>query len=384
MGNRRKWAVAGGSLFLSLLALSIICLVPFCSAQEEKELEGKKVLMIVASSNFRDEEYSVPRQFLESKGAKIVVASSKETQSVGMLKKVTVKPDIVLEKVNVKDYHAVLFIGGIGAKEYFANQVAQKIAQETVKNNKILAAICIAPSILANAGVLAGKKATVFKSEAENLKAKGANYTGAAVEVDGKIITANGPDAASDFAQKVADLLKAIKKLEGKKILIVIALKDFRDEELKESKDSFENDGAEVTVASTEKKEAVGMNGMKLEVKKTIKEAKAKEFDAVVFIGGTGAKGLFSDKNIINLAKDAAKAGKILGAICVAPSILANAGLLKGKNATAFESEKENLQKNGAKFSEEPVVTDGDIVTANGSEAAKKFAEAVTRAILSK
>jgi protease I len=180
------------------------------------------------------------------------------------------------------------------------------------------------------------------------------------------------------------ELLKAIKKLEGKKILMIIALKDFRDEELKEPKESFENDGAEVTVASTKKKEAVGMNGMKFEVKKTLENAKVKDFDAIVFVGGTGAKQLFNDKTAAKLAKSAAKAGKVIAAICIAPSILANAGLLKGKNATAFESEKENLEKNGAKFSNDPVVSDGKIVTANGPEASKKFAEAVTQAILSK
>jgi protease I len=384
MRNIYKRGFAVNLLCLVLLVSSIIFVVSLSLAQEQSELEGKKVLIIIASSNFRDEEYSNPRQVLENKGAKITVASSKDTPSVGMLKKETVKPDTLLSKVKAEDYDAVVFIGGVGAKEYFADQTAHKIAREAVKKNKILAAICIAPSILANAGVLSGKKVTAFQSEAENLKAKGANYTGAPVEVDGKIITANGPEAAEKFARKIVELLKAIKKLEGKKILMIIAFKDFQDEELKEPKESFENDGAEVTVASTEKKEAVGINGMKLEVKKTLEDVKVKDLDAIVFVGGTGAKQLFNDKTAAKLAKSAAKAGKVVAAICTAPSILANAGLLKGKNATAFESEKENLQKNGAKFSKDPVVTDGKIVTANGPEASKKFAEAVTQAILSR
>lgn len=376
--------ITANLLFFALSVCAILLARSLSLAQEQNELEGKRVLLIIASSNFRDEEYSTPRQVLESKGAKITVASSKDAPFVGMLKKETVKPDILLDKVKAEDYDAVVFIGGVGAKEYFANQTAHKLTQEAVKKNKILAAICVAPSILANAGVLSGKKATAFQSEVQNLKAKGVNYTGSPVEVDGKIITANGPDATAEFALKIVELLKVIKKLEGKKILMIIALKDFRDEELKEPKESFENDGAEVTVSSTEKKEAVGMNGMKFQVKKTIGEVKAKDFDAIVFVGGTGAKEFLNHKNAIKLAKDAAKAGKVLGAISIAPSILANAGLLKGKNAAAFESEKENLQKNGAKFSDEPVVTDGKIVTANGPEVSKKFAEALTRAILSK
>jgi protease I len=376
--------VAVNLFYFVLFAFSTVFAVSISVAQDQYELEGKRVLIIIASSNFRDEEYSIPRQFLENKGAKITVASSKDTPSVGMLKRVTVKPDTLLGRVKAEDYDAVVFIGGVGAKEYFADQTAHRLAQETVKKNKILAAICVAPSILANAGILSGKKVTAFQSEAENLKAKGANYTGAPVEIDGKIVTANGPDAAAEFAQKIADLLKAIKKLEGKKILMIIAIKDFNDKELKEPKDAFENDGAEVTVASTDKKEATGIDGMKFEVKKTISEAKVKDFDAIVFVGGTGAKDLFGDKNAIKLAKDAAKAGKIIGAISIASSILANAGLLKGKSATALESERENLEKQGAKFSNDLVVTDGKIVTANGPDASKKFAEAVIQAILPK
>jgi protease I len=60
---------------------------------------------------------------------------------------------------------------------------------------------------LANAGVLSGRRATVFSSEAGKLKAKGAEYTGAKVERDGKIITGSGPEAAEEFGRAIVKAL---------------------------------------------------------------------------------------------------------------------------------------------------------------------------------
>jgi len=62
---------------------------------------------------------------------------------------------------------------------------------------EVLGAICIAPVTLAKAGVLEGKRATVWKSEGETLKEHGADYTGASMEADGKIITADGPHSGN-------------------------------------------------------------------------------------------------------------------------------------------------------------------------------------------
>jgi len=84
----------------------------------------------------------------------------------------TVKPDILIKDVNVKTFDAVVFVGGPGAEEYFHNPVALKIAQEAYKEGKVVGAICIAPRILAEAGILKGKKATVFHSQIEAIKSK--------------------------------------------------------------------------------------------------------------------------------------------------------------------------------------------------------------------
>lgn len=122
-----------------------------------------------------------------------------------------VTPQILIDQVKVDEYEAIVFVGGVGAQEYFNHPIAHKIAKEAVNKGKILAAICIAPRILAEAGVLKGKKATVWASEGKILEEKGANYTGKSVEVDGNIVTGSGPQAAEEFAKSIIKLLKAKK-----------------------------------------------------------------------------------------------------------------------------------------------------------------------------
>jgi len=176
---------------------------------ERKEMEMQslgKVLMVVAPKNFRDEEYQKPRQVLEAAGWQIEVASKRVNEAVGMLG-AKAKIDKDISQVNVDDYQGVVFVGGTGAAVYFEDQTVLALAKTAFEKDKVVGAICIAPSILANAGILQEKKATAFSSEQENLIAKGAQYTGEPVTVDGKIVTANGPGAAEEFGEKLVEKL---------------------------------------------------------------------------------------------------------------------------------------------------------------------------------
>jgi protease I len=167
---------------------------------------NKKVLMVIAPVDFRDEEYFETRKILEDAGNKVTVVNSTGQASKSMFGKV-VKPDKAFHDVNAKDFDAIIFVGGSGSSVYFDNQNALNLVREFSKSDKIVAAICMAPSILANAGILNGKRATAFPSEKDNINAVG-TYTGKLVEVDGKIVTGNGPMAAKEFGKKIADALK--------------------------------------------------------------------------------------------------------------------------------------------------------------------------------
>lgn len=184
----------------------------------DQTLTGKKILMIVAPERFRDEEYAVPHAHFIGLGAKVTVASLKKGMATGMF---GVKAEVTLTLAEVKtaDYDAVVFVGGSGTPLVRAEARAVEIAKEA-KNHPALAAICWAPTILAKAGVLAGKKATVWQGEDAEygmttdkmLEKNGAKYTGEEVTVDGNIVTGNGPHAAKRFAEAIEKKLAGAAK----------------------------------------------------------------------------------------------------------------------------------------------------------------------------
>jgi len=172
------------------------------------KLSGKKVAMIIASKSFRDEEFEVPREILVSNGAEVVVASSSLKEAKGTLG-AKVKPDILISDLNVKDFDCIIFVGGSGSSEYWDNETALRIAKETYDDGKIIAAICIAPVTLANAGILKDKKATAYTTVLGKLKKKGAICERTGVAVDGNIVTADGPNSAQKFADIIVEKLSA-------------------------------------------------------------------------------------------------------------------------------------------------------------------------------
>lgn len=170
------------------------------------DLTDMRVVMVISQRDFRDEELFEPKAVWEKAGAEVVAASSSLDEATGMLGG-RAQPDVLLSEVAPEEFQAVVFVGGAGAQEYWEDDTAHAVARQAAEQGKIVAAICFAPVTLANAGVLDGKKATVWKTESGRLRAQGATYTGADVEVDGQIITGNGPDAVDEFATAVAHAL---------------------------------------------------------------------------------------------------------------------------------------------------------------------------------
>jgi len=190
-------------IFLLVLWFTGSFLFNACLAQEKEQM---KALMIIAPNDFRDEELFQPKEILEESGIKVTVASRSLSSARGMLGgKIT--PDIKIDDVDVSNFDAIVFVGGRGASMYWDDSVAHKIARQAHSLNKVLAAICIAPVTLANSGLLKGKRATVWSSEATKIKLKGAIYTGKPLEKDGNIITASGPAAARDFGKEIVEAL---------------------------------------------------------------------------------------------------------------------------------------------------------------------------------
>lgn len=167
-----------------------------------------------------------------------------------------------------------------------------------------------------------------------------------------------------------------------KKILILIAFKDYQDYEYGAPKEIFEAAGFEVATASWAEGEAQGTFGGFAKIDISASEADVNDYDAVVFVGGSGAYDYFENEDYKKLAWDAVQTGKLLGAICIAPLFLAKIGILKDKNATVWNNKTarplpktpaELLADNGATYLDQKVVIDGKIITGNGPGAAEEF-----------
>jgi protease I len=181
-------------------------------AEQVSENQKGCVLMVIAPRKFRDDEYRVPRKRLEKNGYTVEVASTNKTNCYGMLG-MSVKPDLRLEEVDTNKYKSVIFVGGLGVQSLYGNEHAIRIAREMNEQEKIVSAICMAPVILGEAGLLKGKSITVFKDKEEDVQKLGARLTGQDVTTDGRIVTGIGPHASGKFANAV---IQAIEELDKK------------------------------------------------------------------------------------------------------------------------------------------------------------------------
>jgi len=170
-----------------------------------------KILMLIAFKDFRDEEYFVPKEIFEKNGYLIETVSSQKGIALGASGNEAVVTKVPSE-INPTDYEALVVCGGPGMIKNLDNSDFQRLVLAFYQKNKLVAAICAGPALLAKAGILKGIKATVWSSSLDKslvkiLETNGALYDKGPVVKDGQIITANGPDAAQEFAEKIVETL---------------------------------------------------------------------------------------------------------------------------------------------------------------------------------
>jgi protease I len=172
---------------------------------------GRSALLVVPARGFQDEELFITRRALELAGVQVAVASTRTGVLMGMLGGTT-QTNMLLNQASVDNFDAIVFIGGVGAIDYINNPTAQNLARQAAAQQKVLAAIGTAPSILANAGALQGIRATAYPTEQQRLVLAGAAFTGNPAEKEGLIITAAGSPAAALFAQGILEGLAEVRR----------------------------------------------------------------------------------------------------------------------------------------------------------------------------
>jgi protease I len=111
---------------------------------------------------------------------------------------------------------------------------------------------------------------------------------------------------------------------------------------------------------------------------KTIDDVAASQYDAFIIPGGSwNPDALRAEPKATRLMNKAAEAGKIVAAICHGPWVLSDAGVLKGKRATAWWSIRPDLENAGATYLDEAVVVDGNFVTSRAPIDLAPFVEAI-------
>ncbi len=165
----------------------------------------KRAALIIAKEGFQDIELNGTRQALVNAGYEITLISTETGRCIGKFEGEE-EATLALADLAVDTYDCIAFIGGPGAAALAENEEAKRIARDAVQAHIPLGAICVAPTILARAGVLKKKKATVCPGNEQILAEEGAQNTGKAVTVDGLIVTGNGPDAAAEFGQQFVNI----------------------------------------------------------------------------------------------------------------------------------------------------------------------------------
>jgi len=166
----------------------------------------KRAVLVISHEMFRDEELLHTKEALEKNGVEVKIASTDLSEAKGKLG-ARVMPDMLFKDINLKDFDAIVFVGGAGGVQFWNDQTAHKLLKEAVALGKVSAGICSAAATLAHAGILKGKRSTVFPGDSKELINNGANYTASHVERDGLIITADGPAAAYNFGEEIAKTL---------------------------------------------------------------------------------------------------------------------------------------------------------------------------------
>lgn len=168
-----------------------------------------KILFIVAQQGFRDEELLIPKEVLEKEGHDVKVASLTRMKAHGS-KGAVVQPDLAIHEANPGFFDAVAIVGGPGSPALSESRQVIDFVLAMSREGKIVSAICIGPMTLAKAGLLAGKKATIFpdKEAVVLLRETGAAYRKEPVVVDGLVVTADGPQSAAKFGAEIARLLR--------------------------------------------------------------------------------------------------------------------------------------------------------------------------------
>ena len=172
----------------------------------------KKRIAILATDGFEEIELTSPKEAMEKEGFQVDIVSTesgkiKAWDKTNWSKEYDV--NYTLDQVTARDYNALMLPGGVlNPDKMRRSEKALDFVREFFKQHKPVAAICHAPQILINAGVVKGRKLTSFSSIRKDLENAGANWVDQEVVVDEGFVTSRNPDDLPAFNAKLIEEIK--------------------------------------------------------------------------------------------------------------------------------------------------------------------------------
>jgi len=168
--------------------------------------------------------------------------------------------------------------------------------------------------------------------------------------------------------------------------ILIISTHGFEQSELEFPRDQLRAKGAEVHVATPDGKAIRGWEGKdwgrEAEADLKIADAKADDYDAIVLPGGQINPDLLRvEEDALNLIKTFHDQGKVIAAICHAPWLLVEAGIVKGRDVTSYASIRTDVENAGGTWHDKEVVADQGIVTSRKPDDLKAFVSKIVEEI---
>ncbi len=179
----------------------------------------KKIALVIAHQEFQPVEYAHTKKEIEKAGYHVLTVSNAPGTAMAT-DGTKVAIDCTLDEVKLQDLAGIFLIGGSGALDDLDNNRTHTLMQEANNANILIGAICISVRILARADLLANRKANGWDGDSaldEIFQEHGVTRSNKDVVIDENIITAVGPQAATEFGQKIVALVHEQERLDMEK-----------------------------------------------------------------------------------------------------------------------------------------------------------------------
>ena len=158
---------------------------------------------------------------------------------------------------------------------------------------------------------------------------------------------------------------------------------EFEDSELTVPVERFKSEGYDVTLIGLERGAiAVGKRGKaKVKIDRSAREVSPEQFDALVIPGGHSPDHLRTDEDVVSFVREFCESEKPVAAICHGPQLLIEADAVKGRTLTSWPSVRKDLQNAGARWVDQRVVVDDNMITSRKPEDLDAFCNAILEAL---